>query len=230
VGSTPDEPAAAPLRIEWRGRQRFADCLEDQLRLRDGISAGDQPETLILVEHPPTLTLGRRASREDILWDAAQLERAGMAVCETPRGGELTLHAPGQLVCYPIVRVGRQIRRHIVDMAEATIEVVEELGVRDAEFRMEHPGVWVGSRKLASIGIHVSRGIAVQGLSLNVRTESHLFAALVSCGLPEVTMTTIEAETTGPVPSLDSLALRWADAFVARTGRRAEGTTPTANR
>ena len=152
----------------WLGTQDFATCLDEQLRTREAVAAGTSPETLFMVEHPPTLTLGRRASREDVLWSDEQLAAEQVAVCETPRGGEVTLHAPGQLVAYPVVHVGRKIREHIVRMADVTIALFEQLGVDGTEFRMDHPGVWRGQTKMASIGIHISRGITVQGMSINL--------------------------------------------------------------
>jgi lipoyl(octanoyl) transferase len=198
--------------------QPFAACLEEQLRARDAIDAGTGPETLFMVEHPPTLTLGRRACREDVLWTDEQLAAERMEVCETPRGGEVTLHAPGQLVAYPVVRIGRGIREHIERMAAVTLALFEQLGVDGAEFRMDHPGVWRGETKMASIGIHVSRGISVQGMSINLDVAPRLFRSLVSCGIPDIQMTSVAAVSAAPLPPLAELARRWAEEFAARGG------------
>jgi lipoyl(octanoyl) transferase len=213
VGSTPESLSAS-----WLGRREFEPCLAAQLAAREAIVAGTGGPRLFLVEHPPTLTLGRRGRPEDVLWDPAQLAREGVAVCDTPRGGEVTLHAPGQLVAYPVVHVGRQIRAHIVRLAETTIEVVSTIGVLGAEFRMDHPGVWVGEAKLASIGVHISRGVAVQGLAMNVDVARALFGSLVSCGLPEVEMANLVDLAAKPVPSMELLARQWADVFARRMG------------
>jgi lipoate-protein ligase B len=139
-------------------------------------------------------------------------------VCETPRGGEATLHAPGQLVLYPVVKVGRQIRAHIIRMADATIALLAEEGIGGLEFRMEHPGVWLGARKIASIGIHVSRGVTVQGMSVNVDVDPPLFDALVSCGMPEVELTSLAQLASGPVPAMPTLARRWAEHYAELGG------------
>jgi lipoate-protein ligase B len=209
----------------------FASCLDEQLAAREALAeayrAAEEEGAavggrLFMVEHVPTVTLGRRATEEDVLWDEDQLRSSGMVVRETPRGGEATLHAPGQLVAYPIVRVGRRIRAHIVDMAEVTVELAREFGVEEAEFRMEHPGVWVGERKMASIGIHVSRGVAVQGLSFNLDVAPHYFGALVSCGLPQVEMVSLAALSNRPVPPMEEMAHRWARRFAARAGYELE--------
>jgi len=206
------------LNGRWLGTQPFASCLEQQLHTREAVANGTSPETLFMVEHPPTLTLGRRGSREDVLWTDEQLAAEQVAVCETPRGGEVTLHAPGQLVAYPVVRVGRMIREHIVRMAEVTIALFEQLGVEGTEFRMEHPGVWRGETKMASIGIHISRGISVQGMSINLDVAPRLFGSLVSCGLPEVRMTSVADVSTQPLPPMAELARRWAEEYARRAG------------
>jgi lipoyl(octanoyl) transferase len=206
----------------WLGQQPFAACLEQQLQAREAVLDGTGPETLFMVEHPPTVTLGRRSSREDVLWTDEQLAAAQVEVCETPRGGEATLHAPGQLVAYPVVNVGRRIRELITRMGEVTVAMFEQLGVDGVEFRMEHPGVWRGESKMASIGLHISRGVTVQGMSINMDVAPALFGALVSCGLPDVQMTSVAAvrqpSSRVPLPPMPELARRWAEDFAARTG------------
>lgn len=194
----------------------FAEALALQLAARERVLAGE-PGVLFLVEHSPVLTLGRRGKMEDILWSAEQREAAGVAVCEAPRGGEVTLHGPGQLVAYPVVQVGRRIREHIVRLGEVAIEVLGELGVDGCEFRMEHPGVWRGSEKLASIGIHVSRGVTVQGISINLDVDAGLFGALVSCGLHGVTVTSAAAVGGRPT-SVEAAGRRFAAVYAAQLG------------
>jgi lipoate-protein ligase B len=242
VASTPDSSAPAArglLRADFRSAVDFASCLEEQLAQRDAlvkrlqasVDGGEERAPggrLFMVEHEPTLTLGRRATEADVLWDAAELRAKGLTVCETPRGGEATLHAPGQLVAYPIVRVGRQIRAHIVTMAEVTVELARSFGVSGAEFRMDHPGVWIGDAKLASIGIHVSRGVTVQGLSLNIDVAPDLFGALVSCGLPTVEMVSLTQLADRPLPSMAVLARLWAEGFASRAGYSLAWSGPTA--
>ena len=213
-----DTAPPAPLLGRWLGTQPFAACLEEQLRTREAVAEGTAPETLFMVEHPPTLTLGRRGTREDVLWSDERLAEEQVAVCETPRGGEVTLHAPGQLVAYPIVKVGRRIREHIRQMAEVTMALFAQLGVEGTEFRMDHPGVWRGDTKMASIGIHISRGVSVQGMSINLAVAPHLFGALVSCGLPNVKMTSVAEVSPSPLPPMDQLARRWAEAYAEHAG------------
>lgn len=186
MDSTPEAIEAV-----WLGQMAFDTALELQLATREALVAGAGGQKLFAVEHPPTVTMGRRASEGDVLWSSQRMEAAGMSVHETPRGGEATLHAPGQLVVYPVVRVGRRIRAHIERMGRVASGMVRDMGVAGAEFRMEHPGVWVGDAKVGSIGIHISRGVAVQGLSLNLDVKAGLFDALISCGLRGVEVTSV---------------------------------------
>ena len=230
--SSSDDPARTPDRLlaSFEREVDFGVCLEAQLATRDALAADPERSEgrLFMVEHRPALTLGRRGKREDVLWSDAQLAEVGMRVFETPRGGEVTLHAPGQLVAYPIVRVGRQIRAHIHHLADATLAVAERYGVRNAAFEMDQPGIWLAPepdrprRKLASIGLHVSRGITVQGLSFNIDVAPMLFGALVSCGLPEVEMVSLRELVEGELPPLETLAREWAEAYAECAGMRLE--------
>lgn len=197
----------------WLGQARFAPTLERQLATREALVAGEGPATLLLVEHPPVLTLGRRGERNDVLWGPELLASRGVEVCETPRGGQVTLHAPGQLVAYPVIRIGWRVREHITRLGRVSVRLLGELGVDGAEFRIEHPGVWVGTHKLASIGVHVSRGVTVQGIAINFEVDPMLFGSLVSCGLqgPPVVR---NARDFGARPiALPDAARRWAELF-----------------
>ncbi|MBK8264143.1 MAG: lipoyl(octanoyl) transferase LipB [Nannocystis sp.] len=212
MDSTPEALTAV-----WLGVQPFAATLERQLAARDALIAGEGPPTIFLVEHPATLTLGRRGSRADILWSEEALAAARVDVCESPRGGQVTLHAPGQLVAYPVVFVGRRIRDHLNHLAEAARLLLAEMGVVGPEFRMDHPGLWLGEKKLASIGIHVSRGVTVQGIAINLAVEATLFSALVSCGLRDVEMTSAAA-LGGRESTVEAAARRYAALFAAQRG------------
>lgn len=217
MDSTPETIAAT-----WLGRRDFAETLALQLAAREAVLAGGRG-TIFLVEHPPVLTLGRRASPGDILWSDEQLAAAGMTVIEAPRGGEVTLHAPGQLVVYPVVKIGRKIREHIVRLGEVARALLEELGVAGCEFRMAHPGVWLGDRKLGSIGVHISHGVAVQGLSLNLDVDPALFSALVSCGLRGTEVISASA-VGGRAIGVEAAARRYAELFAASAGYALEWT------
>ncbi len=207
----------ARLTARWCGRQAFAACLEAQLAAREALVTGEGPPTLLLVEHPPTLTLGRRGRREDVLWPDKLLAERELVVVDSPRGGEVTLHAPGQLVAYPVVVVGRKIRAHMERMAHVTVGLFEALGVFGTAFRRDRPGVWLGPRKLASIGIHISRGVAVQGISVNLDVDPALFTALVSCGMGDTKMASV-SNVGGRSVSVEGAARAWAVRFARAAG------------
>lgn len=210
MDSTPE------LEARWLGLLSFEAALAQQLTAREEVLAG-APGRLFLVEHPPVLTLGRRARAGDILWSEAERSAAGLAVHEAPRGGEVTLHAPGQLVVYPVVRVGRQIREHVLRLGEAARRLLADLGVADCEVRTEHLGVWRGAEKLASIGVHVSRGVSIQGLSINLAVDPRLFSSLVSCGLHGVRVTSAIAVGGRPV-TVEEAARRFAPLYAELVG------------
>ncbi len=223
MSSKSDELAgerAPPLTCAWLGRRPFDEALELQLALRERLADGTGEPVLLLVEHPPAVTLGRRASREDLRWSEERFAADGVGVYDTPRGGQATLHAPGQLVVYPVLKVGRKIRAHIVRLAEVAIALLEELGVTGAAFRMDHPGVWIDAQKIASIGIHVSRGVTIQGLSLNLDVDPTLFDALVSCGLKDVEIISASALGARPV-TVEEAARRYAALFAESLARAA---------
>jgi lipoyl(octanoyl) transferase len=146
---------------------------------------GTIPDTVVMLEHPPVYTLGRRASASNVLLGEAELSAAGIEVVPVDRGGDVTYHGPGQLVVYPIVRLAGQ--RHVVDFVRALEEValsaLLRLGVR-AERREGLTGVWVGREKIVAIGVRVGAGgVTSHGLALNVDPDLAHFAGIVPCGL-----------------------------------------------
>lgn len=223
--SAPPPVPPQPATGIWLGRMRFAEALRRQLDARDALAEQRGPPTVFAVEHPAVLTLGRRGQRSDVLWTPEQLLEAGVEVCESPRGGQVTLHAPGQLVVYPVVRIGWRIRAHIVRLGEAAAELVAAYGVEDAEFRLESPGVWVGPRKIASIGVHVSRGITVQGIAINLDVAPPLFGALVSCGLGDVQMTSVAGEV-GRAPGVHQAATEFVTRWSSHYGAAVQWASP----
>jgi lipoyl(octanoyl) transferase len=160
------------------------------------VSQGAIPDTLVLLEHPPVVTLGRRTD------EAAELhvpEGAGVEIVETDRGGRSTYHGPGQLVCYPILdlnRHGRDVKRYVHDLEEALIRTVAPFGLVGE--RIEGlTGVWLTRppRKLASIGVHVSRWVTTHGYALNVDLDPSPFTDwITACGLEDAMFTTIASE------------------------------------
>ncbi|MEM9553159.1 MAG: lipoyl(octanoyl) transferase LipB [Acidobacteriota bacterium] len=212
------------LRWSWLGRVPYAPTFALQEAIRRALRAGDGPERLLLLEHEPVFTVGRNADASDVLADPQWLRDHGVAVHESNRGGQVTYHGPGQLVGYPIVDLDpdrRDVRRYVRDLQDVLIELLDELGV--AARRREGPdhiGVWVDDRKIASIGVHLSRWITIHGFALNVTTDLATFGGIVACGLPDVTMTSVELETRAVSPPLPDLAGRLAELLATRLERR----------
>ncbi|MEM9598423.1 MAG: lipoyl(octanoyl) transferase LipB [Acidobacteriota bacterium] len=216
------------LRWSWLGRVPYAETAELQQRLRRAIRADGGAEHLLLLEHEPVFTLGRNASEQDVVADRSWLAEQGIEVHGTNRGGQVTYHGPGQLVGYPIVDLDpdrRDVGRYVRDLQDVLIRTLADLGIEATRREGRgFVGVWVGDAKIASIGVHLSRWITNHGFALNVAPDLRHFGGIVACGLPDVTMTSIEREL-GSAPDLPALADRVArhvsEIFQRRLVRRA---------
>ena len=179
------------LEVVHAGLVPYGEALEWQRRLAEDVIAGRLPhDLLLLLEHPPVLTLGRTSQAEHLL------RPDGIEVFEVERGGDVTFHGPGQLVGYPIL----DLRRHREDLhwylrtlEQALIDALAELGI-PAERNPGFTGVWTRGRKIASIGIHVKQWVTWHGFALNVTTDLGWFDRIVPCGIPGVVMTSVEKE------------------------------------
>lgn len=206
------------LRWTWLGRVGYEDAVARMEGLRARILDGDlSAETLLLLEHPATITMGRRTRPENLLATPAELEARGVAVVRSSRGGDVTYHGPGQLVAYPVVRLGDGVVAHVERLAQAAVDVAAEYGVA-ARYDRDCPGVWTPDAKLAAIGVHVHRRVAIHGLALNVTTALDHFSLIVPCGLSNRRVTSIAAES-GTQPDLPSVAAKFAAAFARLAGR-----------
>jgi lipoyl(octanoyl) transferase len=178
------------------GTVPYGDALAIQEQIRARRQAGELPDTLLLLEHPPAYTRGRRSGAEDLPFPEDFYRAKGIDVFDTNRGGRLTYHGPGQLVGYPIMGI-EDIGAHLRTMEGAIIAALAEEGIaarsRHAE-GIDYTGVWVRERKIASIGVHVSRGVSTHGFAVNVELDLEPFSWVLACGLPEVQMTSIAAE------------------------------------
>jgi lipoyl(octanoyl) transferase len=185
------------MEVRHLGLVPYREGVALQESLRAEVLAGEAPETLLLLEHPPVYTLGRRSAPGDLPLSDAFLAEQGIDVVKTDRGGKLTYHGPGQLVGYPIMRVD-DVLVFLRTMERSIIAALAEAGV-EAQTRpgKEHTGVWVEERKIASIGVHLSRGVSTHGFAVNVDLDLAPFSWVVACGLPDVTMTSIAAEAGG---------------------------------
>jgi len=200
----------------------YAEAARLQESLRERVIAGELPDLLLLLEHPPVYTLGRRAEAADLPFGEDFWRARGIDVVRTPRGGKLTYHGPGQLVGYPIMRVGGDIPGFVRTMEAAIVEALAAEGIaargRDHE-GAAYTGVWVEDRKIASIGIHVSRGVSSHGFAVNVDNDVEPFHQVTACGLPGVRMTSIALET-GRTDGFACFRKRMAYAYAQAHGLR----------
>src|SRR5215212_4392281 len=181
------------------GRVPYEEGVEIQERLRARVQAGELDEVMLLLEHDPVYTLGRRSEPGDLPMGEDWCRAQGIDVVKTPRGGKLTYHGPGQLVGYPIMRVD-DVLVFLRTMERAIIAALTDAGIearsREAEGR-DYTGVWVEDRKIASIGVHLSRGVSAHGFAVNVTNDLAPFTWVVACGLPGVAMTSLALEGSG---------------------------------
>jgi lipoyl(octanoyl) transferase len=219
------------LRVVDLGRQAYGDALALQREVARARISGDvEQDVLLVVEHPPVITLGRSAKSAHMLASPEYLRRQGVDLFEVERGGDVTFHGPGQLVGYPII----DLKRHRQDL-HWYLRQVEEFLIRtlatyglDGGRKAAYTGVWIGDRKIASIGVHARDWVTWHGFALNVATDLRYFDLIVPCGIPEVRMTSLQVELPNAPPAMSDVADRVATAagevfdLVPRTTAAAE--------
>ena len=210
-----DEPMA---RIDL-GQMRYLDAWAVQRELVAERQAGRGTDTLLLVEHPPVYTLGKRADPTNVLLDAATLAAEGIEVVEVDRGGDVTYHGPGQLVGYPVLVLAgvRTVVDYVRALEEVLIVALAELGVTGT--RIEHlTGVWVDGAKIAAIGVRVaSGGVTSHGFALNVAPDLGHFAGIIPCGISDRAVCSLSelGVTAGMATVADTVAAAFAQVFAA---------------
>lgn len=184
------------------GRVGYADALALQERLVEARKQERIGDTLLLLEHPKVITLGRGAKRHNLLLGEAALRERGYELFETGRGGDVTYHGPGQLVAYPIVDLKPDrvdVRRYVSDLEETMIRVCADYGL-GAERADKLNGAWIEDRKVGAVGVRISRWVTMHGFALNVSTELAAFGAIVPCGIGDRGVTSLERELARTVP------------------------------
>jgi lipoyl(octanoyl) transferase len=224
---------AGPFEARWLGRIGYAEAHDLQKRLVAERADGAIPDQLLLLEHPPVLTLGRHSDPAHILASPETLAERGVEVHRVERGGEVTYHGPGQLVAYPIVALaerGLLLRPLVRALEAALVATCASFGVA-ADRRDGHPGCWcdpdgVAPRKIGALGLRIERGVSYHGIALNVSVDLADFELIDACGMPGVHSTSIDAERLGrdadlPGPSTASVeraARVFAPAFAEAIG------------
>ena len=199
------------------GRMEYGAALELQRTLAEQRAREEIPDTLVLLEHDHVITLGRKTT-------PANFKPQDVPVFQVERGGDATYHGPGQLVGYPIVLLrDHDVRRHVRTIEEGLLKAVMRYGIHGE--RIEgHPGVWVGGKKLASIGVAVTNWVTYHGFALNVNTDLSYFNLIRPCGLDPDTLTSMEKVTGAKLPFED------VKAYVAREYSAASGISLTHQR
>lgn len=177
----------------WLGRVAYGEGLSMQEEAVNRLRVGEGVEHLFLLEHPHVFTLGRGADRSNILASGALLEEKAIEVHETGRGGDVTYHGPGQLVGYPIINLRpdrMDVHRYVRDLEEVLIRSIADFGIR-GERIAGLTGVWVGSEKIAAIGVRIARWITSHGFALNVNTDLDYFRMIVPCGITDKGITSM---------------------------------------
>ena len=213
----------AELWVAQLGTVPYRDGVALQETLRSRRQAGELPDLLLVLEHPPVYTKGRRTEPGDLPMGEDWYRAQGVEVCDTDRGGRVTYHGPGQLVAYPIMAVER-VADFVHTMERAIVAALADEGIATEVRETPYTGVWVTGAegqdtKIASIGVRVSGGVTTHGLAVNVDNDLQPFEWIVPCGIDHVRMTSVAKETgrAGSLPCFRKrMAWRFADAFGMR--------------
>lgn len=190
------EPATATFQtIDW-GRTAYEIAWDRQTALVTQRNAGEIGDTLVFTEHDPVYTLGvRKDSADHLIWDSGELERRGITVTQSNRGGDITYHGPGQIVGYPIVNLAprKDLHAYLRLLEQVLINTVGTFGLA-ADRRAGKTGIWLGTRKIAAIGVAVKKWTTYHGFALNVNADLTPFSGIVPCGITDGTVTSMQLE------------------------------------
>ena len=210
------------LRVRRLGRLEYGAALSVQKETERAVLSGRQPDTLLLVEHPHTLTLGRGATRAGILTPQEVLDERGVEVFETYRGGKVTYHGLGQVVGYPVINLSpdrEDVHRYVREIEEALIRALADFGIEG--FRIKGlTGVHTTRGKVAAIGVHIARWVTTHGFALNVNTDLSYFNLIVACeGEPVTSMKELLGREVPLGEVEDRVVARFAEVFEMDDGR-----------
>lgn len=190
------------LAIHRLGLVPYAEALALQERLVEARLAGETGDVLLLLEHPPVVTLGRGAKREHLRFSEDLLRARGVEVFESGRGGDVTYHGPGQLVGYPILDLApdrQDVRRYVADLEEVMLRITATYGLVGKRIAGLN-GAWIGDRKIGAVGVRIRRWVTMHGFALNVTTDLRAYEAIVPCGIPDKDVTSLAREIGHAVP------------------------------
>ena len=203
------------LQIRDCGLADYRQILQMQQLLREKRHQNEIPNTVLIVEHPAVITLGARQSSNKLLVNREDLAQKHIEVVDVRRGGGTTAHNPGQLVFYPILnlqKTGLGINEYIRELEAIGAELLKQLDVHSTR-QKGAPGLWIGERKIASIGVRVSRSITYHGMAINIQNDLSIFDFIVPCGLDNVEMTSVLKET-GKHHSMNQIKRKLAERLI----------------
>jgi len=195
------EPATSALQILDWDRTPYEIAWNRQNELVAQRNAGEIGDTLVFTEHEPVYTLGvRKDSADHLIWDSAELGRRGITVTQSNRGGDITYHGPGQIVGYPIVNLAarKDLHAYLRLLEQVLINTVGTFGLA-ADRRAGKTGIWLGTRKIAAIGVAVKKWTTYHGFALNVNADLTPFSGIVPCGITDGTVTSMQLELGQPL-------------------------------
>jgi lipoyl(octanoyl) transferase len=194
-----------PLDVVWLGRCPYDKALTIQKDYHEKRCNREIPDTLLLVEHPPVITVGRFSSGSNVVASDNFLAEQGIEVVRTTRGGDVTYHGPGQLVGYPIFHIkelGLGVKPYIQSLEKVFIRLLKKRYGITAEAGENQIGVWIGNRKITAIGVYVSHFVSMHGFAFNVNTDLRHFSYIVPCGITDKEVTSLQKELAQEQPYL----------------------------
>lgn len=186
--------------VDW-GPTNYAQALERQLALVEQRKIDAISDHLIFTEHPPIFTIGKRSNAQsNLIWDHAKCALEGISVLQTNRGGDITYHGPGQLVCYSILSLKAQpdLHRYLRNLEAVVIQTLSQFGLQTKR-REGKTGIWIDSRKICAIGVAVRSWVSYHGFAINIDPDLQHFAGIVPCGITDGTVTSLAKECQQPI-------------------------------
>jgi len=217
-GVTTNQYSPPGCQVSWLGKVDYRRAFDLQKRIWQNILDHTSSDRLLLLEHPPTLTIGISGKLDNLLVTKEELERQGVSLYFTDRGGDITYHGPGQLVAYPIIDLavhGKDIHRYIYNLQEVIIRTLADFSIK-ARRDTSYVGVWVEEEKIAAIGVAVHKWITTHGFALNVNTDLDYFKLINPCGIRDKRVTSVNQLLGGEISILkitDKVAKHFGDVF-----------------
>lgn len=190
------------INVIYLGRCEYEKALEIQYDILKKRQQGEIGDTIILVEHPPTITLGRNAIADNIVISEEYAKENGITIYETNRGGDVTYHGPGQIVGYPIINLVERkmgVKDYVGKLEETFIQLLKDKYGVEAGRHEKHTGVWIGEEKILAIGVAVKHGVTMHGFAFNVNTNLDHFKWIIPCGISDKGVTSVKNIVGSPV-------------------------------